>query len=211
PHLQAVHRVDVPHAHERKSSQKEETDPAAEIAAIDRDDEKRHQGAVRAQLNTLDRSHRSEIADGKYDRCEQNEPWHESREDVGRGPQQQKCPDQPADETQNEQAQDVEFSDRKDIAAIRPRSRKRSGKQRDDARCIRIDRVEPGKQEGWKCHQGSAAGERVQGSAEERGGNEDDGCHEVCAGCSARQLTLYRSTLKCYVAHNVRVLLSIKK
>ena len=46
-------------------------------------------------------------------------------------------------------------------------------------RCIRIDGTKPSKQEGWKCHQGSAAGERVQGSAEERGDNEDDGSHEM--------------------------------
>src|SRR5215472_12177789 len=49
----------------------------------------------------------------------------------------------------------------------------------DDARCIRIDGTKPSKQEGRKCHQGSAAGERVQGSAEERGDNEDDGSHEM--------------------------------
>ena len=40
-----------------------------------------------------------------------------------------------------------------------------------------------GKQEGWKCHQGSADGERVQGSAEERGDNEDDGSHEMRYVC----------------------------
>src|SRR5262249_16446781 len=57
------------------------------------------------------------------------------------GPQQQKCPDQPADEAQNEQAQEAEFGDREDIAAIRPCARKRSRKQRDHARCIRIDGI----------------------------------------------------------------------
>src|SRR6516162_7871728 len=39
--------------------------------------------------------------------------------------------------------------------------------------------VEPGKQERRKCHQGSTAGERVQGSAEERGADEDDSSHEL--------------------------------
>src|SRR5262245_244265 len=125
------------------------------------------------------RMHRSEIADGKYDRCEQNQPWYETREDSGWGPQQQKRPDQPAGETQNEQAEDADFGDREDIAAIRPCARKRSRKQCDDARCIRIDGTKPSKQKGGKCHQGSAAGERVQGSAEERGDNEDDGRHEM--------------------------------
>ena len=50
-------------------------------------------------------------------------------------------------------------------------------------RCIRIDGTKPSKQEGWKCHQGSAAGERVQVSADERGNNEDDGSHEMRYVC----------------------------
>jgi hypothetical protein len=86
------------------SRQNEETDASAEVAAIDGDDEKRRQGRARTRLDTSDRVYRSETADGKYDRCEQNQPWYETREDDGWGPQQQKCPGQPADETQNEQA-----------------------------------------------------------------------------------------------------------
>src|SRR5262249_5429081 len=179
PILEAVHRVDVSHAEWGKSSQKKKADPPAEVAAINRDDEKRCQGAAWAKLDTFDRVYRGEIADGKYDRGEQDQPWYETREDSGRGPQQQKRPDQPADEAQNEQAYDAEFGDRQDIAAIRPCARKRSGKQRDYARCIRIDGIEPGKQQRRKCHQGSAAGERVQGSAEERGGDEDESSHEL--------------------------------
>src|SRR5262249_41167884 len=154
--------------------------PPPKVAAIDQDDEKHRQGAARAKLDTPDCMHRSEIAHGKYNRCEKNQPGYETGEDAGRGPQQQKCPDQPADETQNEHAEDAEFGDREDIAAIRPCARKRSGEQGDDARGIGIDRIEPGEQQGWKCHQGSAAGERVQGSAEERGGNEEEGGHGLC-------------------------------
>src|SRR6516165_1265407 len=60
-------------------------------------------------------------------------------------------------------------------APISPPTRK----QCDHARCIRIDGIEPGKQQRRKCHQGSAAGERVQGAAEERGGDEHDGSHEL--------------------------------
>src|SRR5262249_54430357 len=174
-----VSGVDVQQAKEIKGRKQQKADAPAEVAAIDRDDEKRCQGAARAKLDTFDRLHRSEIADGKYDRGEQNEPWYETREDSGRGPQQQECPDQPADEAQNEQAQDAEFGDRQDVAAIRPCARKRSRKQRDHARCIRIDGIEPGKQQRRKCHQGATAGERVQRSAEKRGGDEDDSSHEL--------------------------------
>src|SRR5262249_54719462 len=139
----------------------------------------------RAKLDILDRMHRSKIADCKYDRGEQKQPWNETREDRAWCPQEQKGPNQPADETQNEQAQDADFADGEDVAAIRPSARKCSGKQRDDTRRVRIDGIKTSEQKGWKCHQGSAAGERVQGSAEERRGDENDGGHE-CDMCRLR-------------------------
>src|SRR4029077_7552924 len=93
-----------------------------------------------------------------------------------RGEQEQERPDQTAKQAQDDETCHTDLGDAQDVAAIRPDAGERSGKKGHDAGRVRIDRVEPGEQERWKRHQASAAGERVEGAAEERGRSQNDGC-----------------------------------
>ncbi len=135
-----------------------------------------NQCATRADLETPDHLQRREIADREDDRREQNQPWDKTGEDGARGEQEKERADQTAKQAQDDKPCHTDLGDAKDVAAIRPDAGERSREKRHDTGRVRIDWVEPGEQECRERHQASAAGERVEGAAKERGRGQNNGC-----------------------------------
>src|SRR5260370_27955481 len=99
--------------------------------------------AARTNLEPSDHVERGEMGEGEDDGREQYQPRYEAREDGGRSGQEQHGPEHAAEQAQDRKTCYADFGDVEDPAAIRPGAGERRREQRHDARCIRVDGVEP--------------------------------------------------------------------
>ena len=157
---------------EAPGRQHHQADRAAEIAAIDPEQEldPQYDGGAgrkpRAQRGAEAR------AEGERDGRGEQEPRQHAVENGGGRPQQQQRARKPADQRRDQRGDDRQPFNAREAVAIDPRARGAAGIERDRARCVGRHRRQARGDQRRQGHEAAAARERIHGAGEEAGGGQ---------------------------------------